>query len=408
MSFAERANIGFADSGAVTAFGRLRAAQPVSLFQSKLLADARPLDWDDAQTSGAGTSSTYNTNQASVTLGVGVTTAGTRVRQSKVWFNYQPGRGQLVLMSAVIGAGLAGITRRVGLFETNNGLYFELAGTTLNVVRRTFTSGVVVNNAVPQASWNIDKMNGSGPSGITLDTSKTNIYVIDFEWLGVGRVRMGVNVNGVTFYCHEFLNANNLTLVYMQIPNLPCRYEISNDGTAASASLVCICCNVSAEGGATEVGQTFSASRTAVMTTLNSTVIFPLISIRRQANRSYVFVSPVNVDLVCSTAATVFNWYLILNPTVAGVALAFTGISGSVIEADLVSTNATSVTGGTIIQGGTAAAGTKSTVETTSQVSDFRLGVTLANVQDIIVLAVQRLTGTTESFYGTINWHESY
>ena len=73
---------------------RLRVSNPVTLFDSKQTVDNQPIVWDDAQTAGGSTTSTYNTNQSSSTIAVSAGVAGTRVRQSKRRFNYQPGKSQ--------------------------------------------------------------------------------------------------------------------------------------------------------------------------------------------------------------------------------------------------------------------------------------------------------------------------
>lgn len=163
-------------------------------------------------------------------MSVGATTAGVRARQTRMRFNYQPGKGQEVILTGVFGAGQAGITKRIGYFDTNNGLFFQLSGTTLSVVRRTSTSGSPVDNVVTQANWNIDKLDGTGASGVTLDLTKTQIMIIEFEWLGVGRVRYGFDIDGKIIFVHQLFNANNLTEVYISTPNLPVKYEIANDG----------------------------------------------------------------------------------------------------------------------------------------------------------------------------------
>jgi len=408
MSFFEEIAIALADTPAITAFGRLRTADGESLFGSKLLGDLRVLDWDDAETSGSGTSTTFNTNQASASLGVSNLGAGTRVRQSKRWMNYQPGKSQLIMCTGVMGTGVAGITRRIGLFETKNGLFFELSGTTLKVVRRTYTGGSAVDNAVSQSSWNLDKMDGTGPSGITINTALTQIFVIDFEWLGVGRVRFGFNVNGVTYYCHEMLNANSLSVVYMQIPNLPVRYEISNDGTGPASTLVQICSNVSSEGGQTAVGTTFSKNRgTTALTTLNNTDMYPIIAIRRQAAYPFASVQPIAVDIVC-TSTSFFNWALVLNPTIVGTALSWSAVTNSVCETATTTTNATTITGGTYLHGGTGTGTINDEMSSLQNESNMTLGRTISGAEDIIVLAAQRITGTTEPFYATLNWREEY
>jgi hypothetical protein len=52
---------------------------------------------------------------------------------------------------------------------------------------------------VPQTNWNIDKLDGTGISGITLDISKAQILWMDIEWLGLGTVRIGFVINGNLF-----------------------------------------------------------------------------------------------------------------------------------------------------------------------------------------------------------------
>jgi len=392
------------------AFGRLRVSNPQALFDSKQIADNQPLFWDDAETSGGGTSSTYNANQASTTIAVGNLTAGVRVRQTKRWFNYQPGKSQLIFMTFVLGTGAAGITKRVGQFETSNGLYLEQLGTTLSFVRRTGVSGAPVNNVVNQAAWNLDTLNGSGasggnPSGITLNPANAQILIIDYEWLGVGSVRMGFVIGGQIIYCHQFNNANVLTTVYMGSPNLPLRYEIANDGTGPAASLVYICAQVSSEGGQSRTGIDFSVSRGATaLTTLNNANLYPLCAIRLRAGYLFATVVPRDVSVMVTSTAS-YRWALLLNPTVAGTAFSFTTVPNSAVEADVARTNATTVTGGLQIATGYGQA--QLTGDSRFDLgSDIALGSTIAGVSDVLVLAAQRVVGTTEAFYGAIAWHE--
>ena len=247
-------------SPSLDAFGRSRVGTPTTLFDSKQLFDNQSLFWDDQEVSGSSTTSTHSTARASTTIAVGATTAGNRTRQTFQRWNYQPGKSQLALLTGILdkSGGGTGITRRVGLFDDDNGLFFEDDEGTVKVVVRTSTSGSAVNTKVSQSAWNIDTMDGSGgyknPSQVSIDWTKTQIFVIDFEWLGVGRVRFGLNVDGVTYYVHEFRNANNLAVVYMSTPNLPCRYEIDNDGTGAASEIEHICATVMSEGGVEDLG----------------------------------------------------------------------------------------------------------------------------------------------------------
>ena len=229
------------DSPAVDAFGRWRISDPHTIFDSKLLGNSGPYTWDDVEVSGSGTSSTYNANQSSVTLAVESQTAGVRVRQTRQHINYQPGKSQLIMISGVLGAGLPGITRRIGYFDDKNGLFFELAGTTLRVVRRSYTAGYTVDIPVSQEVWNVDKLDGTGPSGIDIDVSKIQVFFIDFEALLSGSVRFGLVIDGQMIIVHRLSHANVLTRPYIQSPNQPVRYELINDGTGDAADLVCVC-----------------------------------------------------------------------------------------------------------------------------------------------------------------------
>jgi len=256
MAYQLTTNIKTADSPSLDAFGRFRVSNPFTIFDSKQLFDSQPTLWDDDEETGSGTSSSHSTDTSATTISVSDSISGKRTRQTFMRFNYQPGKSFLIMLTGILattGSG-TGNTFRIGYFDDNNGIFFEDHDETLRVVRRTSTSGSPVDNAVAQSSWNLDTLDGSGLSGVTLDKTKTQIFVIDFQWLGVGRVRMGVVVNGVLIYCHEFLNSNVLDTVYMSTPNLPLRYQIENNGSGDAGSMDQICCTIVSEGGVEDNG----------------------------------------------------------------------------------------------------------------------------------------------------------
>lgn len=391
--------------GATDAFGRFRVSGPTAIFDSKLIADNDPLHWDDQQTSGAGTSSTFNANQSSVTLAVSNLTAGTRVRQTYRRFTYQPGKSQLFSMTGILGAPATGITRRIGAFDASNGVFFESGPTNVAVVVRTRTSGAPVDNRVAQSDWNYDKMDGTGPSGLTLDPSKTQIFMIDFQWLGVGRVRFGFDIEGVFQLVHVFDHANLDLLVYMSTPNGPLRYEISNSGAGGAASVLQICAGVVSEGGVDTTGTVRTSSRnTTPLVTLNNDSLYPLVAIRVRSGYEGSNVRPSALSVICTSSANI-EAQLLLNPTYAGGAPVFAPISGSVVEADATALNTLTVSGGILLSGAVANAQTQLVVDAPS---DFQLGVSIAGVRDVLVLAVRRLTGAAETFYGTLSWREVF
>ena len=169
------------NNGTFDAFYRQRFSEPKTIFDSKQIADKQALIWDDQLTSGSGGASTYNTNQASTTLSVALNTAAVRVRQTFRHFNYQSGKSQLVVMTGIFGTAATGIKRKAGLYNSNNGIFFDQQSDGMGITIRTYTSGSAVDTRVLQTNWNIDKMNGAGASGLTLDFSKTLIWFCDIE-----------------------------------------------------------------------------------------------------------------------------------------------------------------------------------------------------------------------------------
>jgi hypothetical protein len=386
-------------SGLGDAFGRLRVSNLTTVFSSKQLDDNQPLFWDDQETSGGGTSSTYNANQASSTLAVSATTAGTRVRQSFQKFNYQPGKSQLILMTGVLGAPASGITERIGYFDESNGLFFECKDSTVGVVTRTKTSGTAVDAKVNQSAWNLDTMDGNGPSKITLDFTKTQIFIIDFEWLGVGRVRMGFFNGGNPVYCHEFLNDNSLDKVYMSTPNLPLRYEIGNDGTGPAASLVHICASVSSEGGVDRNGILRHVD-SAPISGLATTVNYAVLGLRHKSTHLDISILLETLSLIATSQNDQAHWSFILNPTVAGT-FTYGDVTNSAAQiAQGAVTN--TITGGTEIDGGYFNTAQPSTI---AILNALRLGAKIDGTPDEIVVLVRPITNniTVET---SITWRE--
>lgn len=410
MSYFKNINIQASDSPSIDAFSRLRVSSPETIFDSKQIYDTQALFWDDQEVSGGSTATNHSANEAATTLSVGATTAGKRVRQTKMWFNYQPGKSQLILMTAAEFATSTGITKEIGLFNNDNGLFFRSAEGTVSVCRRSKITGSAVTTVVTQANWNLDTMDGNGVSGITLDFDKSQIYVIDFEWLGVGRVRMGVNVDGLIYYVHEFLNANNLAGVYMSTPNLPLRYSIENDGNGAADDLVHICSSVSSEGGVNQNGivRYASTAGTAVATNAENSV-FAVIGIRLKAAYLGATINILNVALQLQTASITAEWALYLNPTVAGT-FSYSDQTNSAVQiatgatANTI-TNGTQLAGGFVesggIQSGSAGSGSGGIN------SALHLGSTINGTVDTMVLGIRPIGGdSTADVEGSITWRE--
>ena len=84
---------------------------------------------------------------------------------------------------------------------------------------------------VAQSDWNLDKCDGTGPSGFNLDTTKIQMAYMDYSWYGAGKIRFGFkDRDGHIIYVNQIVHNNRLTEAYMRSGNLPARYEIENTG----------------------------------------------------------------------------------------------------------------------------------------------------------------------------------
>ncbi len=384
-------------SNGLDAFGRQRVSNPYTVFDTKQLGSNQSDFWDISEVSGSGTSSSYDANTSSTDLDVSATTAGKIVRQTYQRFNYQPGKSQQVMMTGSY-TNEDGITSICGLYDGSDGIYFSNVDGVNYMNISSSTSGSEVVTSVAQADWNIDTFS-------EFDPTKTQIFILDFEWLGVGIVRTGFVVGGQIIYCHEFLNANVQSLVYMKTPNLPLRYSIENDGTGGAATLQAICSSVNSEGGQEDIGLTrhISNGTTAVTATTAGTT-YALLGVRQNTSFPGTILKPLAVEILI-TSNSEFEWELVLNPTVAGT---FTYSQVSTFDsATGASTN--TVTGGTPLAGGYGnasgsgggAAGTTGGVLASSR----WLGRAIDGTLDEIVLVVRGFANG-DTFHGSINVRE--
>lgn len=391
------------DSGFYDAFGRARICEPVTLFQSMLINDNGTAFWDELETGTAnGTTSTWTQNTASVALTVNASVNTTRVRQTYERFPYQPGKSQQIMMTFVPGSTINGVTKTVGYGDENDGLFFQTVDDGVGFTRRTTTNGTIVDNFVAQEDWNIDTLNGAGASGYTLETTKTQILFIDFEWLGVGRVRMGFVIDGKIIYCHAFNNTNNLSTVYMRTPVLPLRYAVSGNGSqAAPSTLACICSSVATEGGAQIVGRPRSTSSgtSAIVPTANWTIIK---AIRLGSDGKSTTVREIEVEAICTDSNASAELALILEPTVVGGSLTWADVDSSKVE-HATGNAALYASAGRVLSTSYLAG---RTMYNTGAGAKISMGFSVNGTQRVFALCARTLSGSPD-VHGAFNWIEN-
>jgi hypothetical protein len=295
------------------------------------------------------------------------------------------------------------LTQRVGYFNEQNGVFFQRIDGTLSFVLRSSVTGAVSDaRTANQSAWNGDKLDGTGPSGLTLDSAKSQILWMDFEWLGVGSVRCGFIINGQYIICHTFTNANEITSTYMTTAILPVRYEITST-SAVAATLKQICSSVMSEGGYDAQSASYTAMRSTERTSFSTTFV-PLVSIRLATGRSGAVVLLRQAQAL-PTVTQNYEVVVFKNATLTGASWVPT--TSTNVEFDETST---ALTGGVIVS--------QDYVTSTSQGRsaanvdagynwDLQIGATIAGVSDVFTLAIRTLDATpTGDAWGAISFFD--
>jgi hypothetical protein len=411
------------------AFARLRVSNPITIldirFPGQSDGSANFLKNNLQICSDA--SGSYTGTYGNSKLTVNASGAGYYISQSRNYCVYQPGKSLLFMASGVLDPLNNNYTTRIGYFDnvvplTNplivrNGLYFECSGGlySVNIKNNTVTT-------IVQSDWNIDKLNGTGLSGLTLDFTKTQLFVMDMEWLGVGRVRFGFYVYGKIQYCHQVTNINILTEPYTNSINLPICYSIHNSsaGGGSSNSFKQICSTVISEGGYAPLGRPFSISTgspTSVQIAFNAEE--PILFLRgnvSNANYYHQNIIPTGLSMICSATNDLILYKLeyFLAGTYTGTQPTWTNVNNNYSVAQYApnlatgynNTNAITLDQGYFYGRGTNTFSALGDVFT-SQVLQITSNIT--NESDILVLTATFVSSSgSTNVFGTLSWQELY
>ena len=338
-----------AGTTAADSFGRLRVSNPYTLFDSSNRYQDNDLWATNTLVSGT---ATFDANEGCMDLAVTTDSSSLVYRESLRVFPYQPGKSLLFMTTFVANERKTNLRQRIGYFGDENGYYFELNDTAApTIVERSSVTGSVVNTAVSQSNWNGDKLDGTGPSGKTLDPTKAQIFWADFEWLGTGTVRTGFVIEGIFIVCHSFHHANLVTSTYITTACLPCRYEIENTAVTSGAStLKQICSTVISEGGYSLQGRKHAVSvPISTPTDLPVADTFkPVIALRLKSTRLDGISVIKSLSTLGLTANSNYQWCLSKGATVSGGTWSSVN-SDSNLESNI---TATGISGGEKLLGG--------------------------------------------------------
>ena len=386
-------------------FGRQRVSTPLTLFDSCHRYKDNGL-WTTATTGTA--SATFNANQGLVDLAVDNSINSEVIRETTKVFSYQPGKSLFVLNTFVMQAKKTGLRQRVGYYNDYNGIYFEVNNSTVNFIERSYVSGGLAETRVAQSSWNGDKLDGTGLSGLTLDTSKAQIFWMDIEWLGVGSVRTGFIINGQIIVCHVFHHANLITSTYMTTASLPLRYEIKNTAaTSGTSTLKQICSTVISEGGYELRGlqQAVTIFLNAPRDCTNANTYYPVISLKLKSGFLDAIVILTALSMVGAGNSAIFNWQVAASGTTTGGNWVVAGVN-STIQYNI---SGTSFSGGRILASGYITSNNQSRAvidilkEALFKFQLERNGLTATSYELTLVVASK---GAGDDIYASMDWEE--
>jgi hypothetical protein len=327
--------------------------------------------------------------------------------QSRAYGIYQPGKSMLIYLTCILnnGSNSSGITTRCGYYDDNDGLFFQLVDGTISVVLRKGAS----DTAVASSAWNVDPMDGTGPSGIQLDFTKENFFIIQFAWLGVGSIRFGFLFNDDIYYCHYILNSNTLTAPYMDNPNLPIRYELIGAADGDTGSMIQGCATVISEGGYNPIGRIFCIGTISAIT-VGSTEV-PLLAITGNNNYYHQNILPTSISVLgtSNNDSIILYMRLYLAGTSVGSVTSWTDVNASysvmkyALNADFSSFSTTD----SIILSQTYVYSRSTIVPNNITQQFLRLTSNVQNTSDIIVLSAIRIN-TDCDVHTSIAWEEIY
>lgn len=403
-------------SPANDAFGRQRVSEVYTLNDYKHI---YAIDANFTDLTTASSAVTFNPNRSSVTLSVAAVSSSRAVHQTRMYHNYMPGKSQLILSSFVFGAAQPGVIKRTGYYDDYNGIFIEQDQTgSLNMVLRSSTNGTgsIQENRVRQENWNVTNLL---TGDLVLDTTKTQLFYIDFQWLAVGRVRCGFVYKGSTVICHTFDHSNTTSVAYMTNPNLPVRCEILNTG-AQTGSMEQICSTVGSEGGYMESGIAQSLSSPTFRTIAGGGTL-PVMAIRLKnsysglQNRAFARITSVGAFTEDQTA----RYELIKLPNSASlVGGSWVSVgNNSVIEYNITATSygldsGSSLLGGFIFAGGVGGGNNIAGQQQTPGI-DTKVNFIAQNYystdSEIYALVMKNMNGSVATDVGaTLMWREVY
>lgn len=280
-------------------------------------------------------------------LNTGTASDGSVTVSSKNYLHYSPGHeGEILFTAAWPNGSAANSQQFIGLIDDNDGWALGYNGTTFSILFRRFSG---TDSFIPQSSFNLDPLDGSGPSGFTIDTTKINVFRISYGWLGVASVTFQLVLpNGTWIAFHRIEYPNTETTPHLENPSLPIRAFVANSGNTTDLQLRTICWNATIGGEDAPArqfivgneGKTINSTSDQPIITIRNKTTFPPSSEQENKTLARVIVGVVGVE---QNRQGLFQYYK--NATLTGASYTDVNSSQSTVEYD---TSATAFSGGAL------------------------------------------------------------
>ena len=333
--------------------GRQRVALPTILGEYKHIHDKNSVSVSEA---GTGTG-TFISGGSCVEMAV--TSGQYLIRQSKTLHPYIAGYTQVFEFTFSDFEPVTGVNKRVGCFSSSfaspytadiDGIFLETDNNGEHAFK-IYKNGTQ-QGSITRSNW-LDKLDGTGASGVTIDFSLFNIVMIDYLWLGGKQARLSFLIGNQVITVATFSASNNLSGVFMSSPDQPVRYEIRS--TTGTGQLNMICSSVISDGS--EINRFESIGVDSGTSTQNANTVgnvYAVLGVRQRSDRRFSLAKFGQAGLLSLTTDN-YRWSIRRNPTVAGT-FTYSDVTDSVIQVAKGDTtgnpSTNTVTGGRVVASG--------------------------------------------------------
>jgi len=308
-------------------------------------------------------SATATVSSGRLLLQTGTNAAGAVAVVSKKPISYIQGEGSILRYTAAYTTCVANSVQWIGVANytasASNTAYLDGVLTGCNGA----TFGINYRNNgsdtfIAQAAWNIDKMNGVGKSGITLNYALGNIYQVKYPYLGYGDIEIAVQNpdTGIIIPVHRIKYANSSINTEFANPNMSFYAMALNSGNTTNLSMYNGSFGGFVTGDRKFNGAIFGAAnrKSAITTRTNIFTIKVASSVNGNAFRRPIKLK--SCSFACDGANDTCQFDIVKDTTLGGTP-SYAPINGSTADGGTTLTNANSVasidTAGTTVTGGT-------------------------------------------------------